>query len=77
MNKEHLQKLSDEELVKGLTPLINHAFWAYFEELLRREQHKQVSVLTTQDNLLELGRAQGRFEAYQMLASFKSRIQNK
>jgi len=74
MNKQLLLSLSEEELVRGLKPLLSHVHWAYLEEYLRREQHKQVKVLASHDSHVELARAQGKFGAYQAIAKLKQLI---
>lgn len=74
MKPNHLQSVGEKELMAGLKPLLSNSFWAYFEEYLRREQHKQVKILTSQDSHVELAKAQGRFAAYQLLATLKSQI---
>jgi len=74
INKALLQSLAEQELVTALKPLLNHDSWAYFEEYLRREQHKQVKVLASNDSQIELARAQGKFAAYQQFATLKTKL---
>lgn len=75
INKALLQSLAEQELVAALKPLLNHDSWAYFEEYIRREQHKQVKVLASNDSQIELARAQGKFAAYQQFATLKTKLQ--
>lgn len=76
MNTHHLHNLSDEDLVNGLKPVFNHPHWAYVEEFLRREQHKQVKAMSHSDTLLTIGRAQGKFAAYQTLSQLRNTLHN-
>ncbi len=74
MNNQHLQKLSEADVIKGLKPVVNHEFFAYFEEYIRREQLKQVRVLSTASDLDVLHRAQGNFQRLQALADLKTNL---
>lgn len=76
MNKNHIQNLGEDELLRGLKPLLSHAHWAYFEEFIRREQLKQVRVLTTSADLVTLHQAQGNFARLQHLTDLKSKLNN-
>lgn len=74
MNNQHVTGISEEELLKGLKPLMSHAHWSYLEEYLRRQMHKQVKILSTQDSHVALARAQGQFAAYKSLSTLKPTI---
>lgn len=71
MNKQHISRLTDDELVKGLMPLINHQHWAYIEEFLLREQHKKVKQVMSATDEINIGRGQGAFKALEALRTLR------
>lgn len=69
-----LTNLTDEELMKGVVPLLVHPSFPHLQELMRRRQARQIRSICSLSDPVDIYRAQGQVKAYDALLNLEAEI---